>query len=287
LAYSFQRSLSAEDIWNLEPAGPRKNPVSSTLNDYDPQLSADGRKIVFASNRSGRGGGLWVADAADGTAIMKLTEATDRFVGSPRWSPNGRWIAFDGQSPDGQWDIFVIDAAGGQPRRVTPYASNEMLPAWSGDGKWIYFSSNQTKRCEIWRTPWEGGQAERLTRDGGFKSYESLDGKSLYYTKQMDDMRIFMRPIAGGKERQILATAFPLDFYPVQGGLCYISRQAPGYARQLWFLESATEQSRLIRSFEADKAYALFVSPDRKTVLYAGTERDSTGVDLMLIENFQ
>jgi len=289
LAYTFRRSVTAEDIWNLEPAGPRKNPVSSTRNDFDPQLSADRRQIAFVSNRSGRGGGLWVADAADGTGMTKLTETPDRYVGSPRWSPDGRWIAFDGQSPDGQMDIFVIDAAGGHPRRITPYPSNEALPAWSGDGKSIYFCSNQTKRWEIWRIPWEGGQAERLTGEGGFESYESLDGKSLYYTKQMEDTRIFMRPIAGGKERQIITTGTGsnLDFFPVDGGLCYITRQAGGHTCQLWFLDSATEQSRVIQSFQAEKAYALYVSPDRKTVLYAGTERDSSGVDLILVENFR
>ena len=284
LAYSSQRGVTGGDIWILGPTGPRKHPVSSTRLDGDPQFSPDGRRIAFVSNRSGRGGEIWVANQ-DGTNPARLTEAIDRFLGSPRWSPDGRWIAFDGQSEGGHWDIFVIESAGGQVRRLTQYPSDEHYPSWSRDGKWIYFCSNQTKRFEIWRISSGGGEGIRVTESGGSKVYESWDGKSLYYKKQAPQA-VFVRPVSGGAEHQVLMPVN--DFFPVEGGLYYVSgsRQEGRFVFHLSFWDAATEKSRLLNRLPGP-VQGLCVSPDRKTVLYSGPDREASGVDLMLIENFR
>jgi dipeptidyl aminopeptidase/acylaminoacyl peptidase len=95
-------------------------------------------------------------------------------AGQPQWSPNGRRIAFDSQREDRTFDVYVIDAAGGPPRRLTPDASNEHRPSWSRDGRWIYFASDRTGRFEVWRLPADGGGAERLTDEGGYACFESF-----------------------------------------------------------------------------------------------------------------
>ncbi len=110
----------------------------------------------------------------DGKGAFQLTDGVGRAQGTPRWSPDGRWIAFDSpQGQDGHPDIYVIDADGGQLRRLTPPASDESVPSWSRDGKWIYFRSNRTGRNEIWRMRFEGGEALQVTDNGGYVAFES------------------------------------------------------------------------------------------------------------------
>ena len=105
---------------------------------------------------------------ADGSKPVQMTNNFGRSQGSPCWSPDGRWIAFDSQGQDRRWDLYVMDASGGRPRRITPDdTSAKHTPFWSHDGKWIYFRSDRTGRNEIWRVPFAGGTAEEVTRDGG------------------------------------------------------------------------------------------------------------------------
>src|SRR5260221_6311046 len=93
---------------------------------------------------------------------------------SPRWSPDGRWVACDARGKDGRWNVKVVESRGGQSRQLTSGSFTSAVPAWSRDGRWIYFASDRIGRFEIWRVPSEGGAAERITGDGGFAAIESL-----------------------------------------------------------------------------------------------------------------
>ncbi|MGH9530901.1 MAG: hypothetical protein ACRD2Q_00810, partial [Terriglobales bacterium] len=61
--------------------------------DHGPQFSPDGRRLVFASDRSGSRE-IWVCDA-DGQNAVRLTSMGAYLTGTPRWSPDGTWIVFD------------------------------------------------------------------------------------------------------------------------------------------------------------------------------------------------
>ncbi len=67
-------------------------------------------RIVFVSDRSGSRE-IWVCDS-DGGNQVQLTKFGGSHVGSPRWSPDGRQIAFDSR-PSGLSSIYVINASGG------------------------------------------------------------------------------------------------------------------------------------------------------------------------------
>jgi Tol biopolymer transport system component/predicted Ser/Thr protein kinase len=283
---AYVQGGSDRDIWKFEAGGAAKNFISSTLFDSNPQFSPDGKRIAFASNRAGGAIEIWVCNQ-DGSNPVQLTNGLGRHQAMPRWSPDGRWIVFTSQGEDGHWDIYVIDAAGGQPRRITPYPSDEGEPSWSRDGKSIYFTSNRSGKNEIWRIPAAGGESVQVTDNGGYRAFESWDGKTLYYTKDpgLSSAPLFAKPLAGGPERQVLDSVVWRAFFPVENGIYHIARADKDGAYPLQLFDFATGESRLLTRIEAQPYLGLTVSPDRKTVLF--TVAKPINYDLMLIENFR
>lgn len=271
------------DIFKIEPGASPKRFLSSTLPDYDPQFSPDGSRIAFASSRSGKGSELWVANV-EGTRPVRLTEGVGRMLGGPSWSPDSRWIAYNAQGKDGRWDIYVIDAAGGQPRQLIADPADENFPTWSRDGKSIYFASNRTGNYEIWRMPAAGGQSVQVTHGGGTEPVEAPDGKTLYYSR---GGAVFAMSLAGGFERRVLESVHFMSFVPADNGIYYVSRSRRGASSEFEyrFLDFATGKSAVLNRFEGSGAQGLTVSPDRKTALYSVNR--SMNIDLMLIEGFR
>lgn len=70
---------------------------------------------------------------ADGGNAVQITHFGGPVAGTPRWSPDGRQIAFDGR-PDGNADVFVVGAEGSGLRRLTDAPGEDARPAWSQDG---------------------------------------------------------------------------------------------------------------------------------------------------------
>ena len=160
------------DIWRLDlSAALNGKPsaltrlVSSSRREDTPNLSPDGKRIVFDSNRSGYWE-IWVCDS-DGQNSVQLTSFAGPYTtGTARWSPDGASIAFDSR-PGGQSDIFVINPETRAQRNLTADSYDNLAPSWSRDGRWIYFSSIEGGSSQIWKMPVEGGQRIQVTNKGG------------------------------------------------------------------------------------------------------------------------
>jgi serine/threonine protein kinase len=279
---AFTRWATDFDVWRFQPGGVPEPFLRSSLHDYSPEFSPNGSRIAFTSGRSGDALEIWTADA-DGSHLVQLTTAIGRAQGSPRWSPDGRLIAFDSLNQKGRSLIYVVDSNGGTPRCVSSGMSNDALPSWSRDGKWIYFASNRTHRYEVWRVPMAGGQAQQITEDGGFLAFESVDGRTLFYTKAAGPS-LFARSSDGGPERKVLDSLYE-NFTPVEDGIYYIGQPGPDRKYPIQFYEFATGASCLLTRVEGPLDWGLSVSPDRKTILYSKSA--TTGSYLMMIENFR
>ena len=294
---AYTQTLDDQNIWRLEwgaagRAGAATSLISSTLGDNGPDYSPNGQKVVFASNRSG-GFGIWVCER-DGENPVQLIDRGPYLTGTPRWSPDGRWIAFDSRSNDAgrdsNADIYVISAEGGQPRRLTSEPAEDVAPSWSRDGKWIYFGSTRSGGMQIWKVPAEGGQAAQVTKQGGFEGFESMDGKQLYYAKGRSVPGIWQTPVTGGEETPLLdhhKAGYWRLWAVTQKGIYFATANDP--ARPvIEFFNFATLKVTTIATLDKPLSPSdpgLAVAPNERSLLFA--QMDQSGSDLMLVENFR
>jgi Tol biopolymer transport system component len=270
------------DIWKFE-AGAGPTPiVSSNLFDLDPQLSPDGRRIALASERNGKSREIWIANV-DGSGAVRLTDTSGKLQGTPRWSPDGRWIAYDVLDPSGDYSVYVLDAAGGAPRLLTARGS---IPSWSRDGKWIYFRSDRSGQYAVWRIPAAGGTPVHLI-DGAHAAWESWDGSELFYGR---GGALYSRPLPDGPERQVLPSIVNnREFFPTKSGIFYGVRpdETKRNAYEIRHFAFATGRSETLYRFDSlALTQGLSVSPDEKTIIFSGIS-PSKNADLMLVENFR
>ena len=121
--------------------------------------------------------------------------------GTPRSSPDGRWIAFDSRA-EGTAQIYVIPSGGGAQSRITSGNAHSQVPSWSRDGRWVYFESDRSGQWRVWKAPAGGGEAVQVTHFQGGTAFESADGKYLYVFSEKTNA-LFRTPVGGGEEKEV------------------------------------------------------------------------------------
>jgi tricorn protease len=130
-------------------------------------------------------GDIWVANE-DGTNVVRLTDHTAREV-YPRFSPDGRWIAFS-SNRYGNYDVFVIPMAGGQPRRLTYHTGNDEVVGWTRDSQNILFRASHgdgafPSVATLYEVAVQGGPEKPLPVDWGYWGSFSPDGNRLVFNR--------------------------------------------------------------------------------------------------------
>ena len=120
------------------PATEQVVPVFSDLHALDLQISPDGTQVAFQRFPDFS---LW-RSKIDGTERLRLVDAPMR-ASQPRWSPDGRRVAFEGWRPGGQIRAYVVGADGGPVEEILPnHAGTQSLPTWSPDGRSVVVALN-------------------------------------------------------------------------------------------------------------------------------------------------
>jgi TolB protein len=142
--------------------------TNNSVGEFDPQLSPDGTRIVFASDRDHDS--FWIRDLyvmnVDGTNVHRLTSQTGQLE-NPSFDPTGARIVYDIQSAGGVGGIFVLNGHATTQLRVNS-GSTEFAPAWSPDGKQIAFTHHVSGGDgNILKMDADGSNVKYLTRSQG------------------------------------------------------------------------------------------------------------------------
>jgi dipeptidyl aminopeptidase/acylaminoacyl peptidase len=133
LAAAQNRSYTVEDLLKVRRVG-------------DPQISPDGKHVAFTVGDVNFDANRIVTQiyvvSLEGGGMKQLTNA-DRSSTSPRWSPDGKKIAYTTGS-----QLWVMDSDGDHKDQVTKISTGAAAPVWSPDGKWIAFTSDVYPDCD-------------------------------------------------------------------------------------------------------------------------------------------
>ena len=288
----YEQWLGKADVWQLDLSDathPRKPPfalVSEKGDKMRPELSPDGKKVAFESDRLGFWD-IWTCDV-DGSSCDQVT-ALHGTAGRARWSPNGHFIAFEFH-PNERSEIYVVEVPGGTPRLLqTIPGSDNLSPSWSRDGKSIYFASKHgAEPFQIWRMPVQSGERPvRLTRNGGISPVESYDGRFLYYAK-FERGAVWKIPLDGdGSETQVLSDGG-------QGGWPNWSLSPEGIYfldfgkfpdAKIDFLDFRTGKKQVIWKLDKKVGWGLSLSADSKSIVYVQDQFAES--NLMMVKNFR
>ena len=233
IAFDSDRDGGDPDIWTMNPNG--SNPVNLTADseatDVSVNWSADGRKLVFMSDRitatNPEGDFEIFVMNADGSHLKQITfsEFDDE---SPAWSPDGKRIVFqrdlDLVRGEVDYDIFTMKADGSnQQNRTNSPAVQDVEPNWSPNGRRIAFSSDRDGDNEIYTMRPNGSGERQLTFNvGPFDSAPnwSPDGRMIAFDSDRDltDQTPFQVEIytmrASGDDQTRLTFHDLSDFFP-------------------------------------------------------------------------
>jgi Tol biopolymer transport system component len=144
------------------------------------EYSPDGSTIVFVSNRLGTRQ-IWSA-RANGTNSVPLSSVRSEVpIGTPHWSPDGRQIVYDTVA-NGHSAIGIMNRDGSKAHIFASDAWDDMMPSWSHDGRWIYFTYKIGGSLQVCSKAAVGGSTKVLTAEnGGSDPRESRDGRFVFY----------------------------------------------------------------------------------------------------------
>ena len=285
---AYARTYENVNIWGtgVSPGSTEAHRlmVSSTRAQTAPDISPDGKRIAFESDRSGVRE-IWVSDIDGGNAVQ-LTHLNHPLSGTPRWSPTGHLIAFDSRA-GGQASVYVVDPDGGVPRKMSTKIKGPSMPTWSRDGNWIYFSSEQTD--EIYKMPTQGGEATLVAKGQWIvNAKESVDGTWLYFAEGDRDSEIRVVSSSGGEHRPLAGmpnVRNATDWTLSRDGIFFLDCRAQPVT--INFFEFSTKKIRQIATLNKPPAIwgGLSLSPDGKRLVYS--QVDNIPSDIMLVDHFK
>jgi hypothetical protein len=172
--------------------------------------------------------------------------------------------------------------------RITSEASEDVVPSFSRDGKWVYFASNRGGSFQVWKAPPTGGPAEQVTRQGGFAAFESPDGEYLYYAKGRSVPGLWRLSLKGGKEEVVLPQ-LKAGYWGYWGicnaGIVFADRQQGQPLSTLSLLQlpagTITPYAKIEKPIIAGDSGLAVIDSCREVLV---SQTDQSGSDIMMVE---
>jgi TolB protein len=176
-----------------------------------PNWSPDGKTLFI--NQRGR---MYTAPAAGGEPTLLDTGAVSGCNNDHGLSPDGKWLAISSAHEKKGSLIYIVPAAGGTPRLVTPVGPS-YWHGWSPDGKTLAYCGKRGDNMDIYTVPAEGGAEKRLTDAAGLDDGPeyTADGKFIYFNSERTGlMKIWRMQPDGAQQEQVTADADFADWFP-------------------------------------------------------------------------
>ncbi|MGE0551833.1 MAG: prolyl oligopeptidase family serine peptidase [Gemmatimonadales bacterium] len=207
-------------VWLVPSAGGEARLL--TPGDYDEHSVAwapDSRRIAFVSDRSADpdnsfSNDLFVLDVGSGALTQLTRTASAEFL--PTWSPDGRWIAYEGwvrtqntkDSPAEDTKAYVIPAEGGAPERVAPAFDRRVSRLeWHPSSRYLYFAAADQGRNGVYRATIGQPNAEPAVIGEAQVQGYGVDGRGRYlaFVRSTTDRpaELFVRDLNSGRDRQL------------------------------------------------------------------------------------
>ncbi len=243
------------------PAALAADPVEAAPDFTDARLlrmpDIHGDTIVFVY-----AGDLWTVPTGGGQAV-RLTGSVG-YLSQPKFSPDGRSIAFTGNY-DGNEDAYMVPVGGGEPVRLTWHPGYDRVIDWQPDGKSVRFQSGRESRTgrdlQLFTVSAAGGLPERMILPtGGLSSY-SPDGGRIAFNRISRELRTWKRYKGGmaqdvwvydfGKnDTQRLTDWIGTDNFPMwHGETIYFTSDRTGRL-QIWAHDLKTGQQRQVTNHD-------------------------------------
>ncbi|HAB19400.1 MAG TPA: biopolymer transporter TolR [Verrucomicrobiota bacterium] len=183
-------------------------------NNNDHALSFDGKHLgLSSSSGDAQLGSLIYTVSIEGGTPRQITPLGPSYLHG--WSPDGTWLTYTAQR-QGDYDVYKINAAGGEEIRLTHTPGLDDGSEYSPDGKYIYFNSARTGTMQLWRMQPNGEAPEQLTFDAfnNWFPHISPDGKWIVFLSYQPDVKpddhpfyqnVYLRkmPAAGGQPKVV------------------------------------------------------------------------------------
>ncbi len=198
------------DIVRFGAGGERDLPVPSAANEYEPQVSPDGRDIAFISDRTGDAQ-VWLSQG--GNPPRPLTDLRGAALSSLRWSPDSRSLLFIAEVGLAS-DLYRVSVDKDETIRLTQDGKTKTPPAWLPDGS-IRVPVRIGSRWEIWALDGKGGAPVPTGQAGEY--VELSADRSRLLTGEIGERQLTWTSL-DGKESGTVALPVPLRDHNV--GVC-------------------------------------------------------------------
>jgi dipeptidyl aminopeptidase/acylaminoacyl peptidase len=220
LSYKFNDTGWFDDrrshLWvaDVSTGAARQITSGEDWNDTDPQWSPDSTRLAFVSDRTGhafdesRNTDVWVV-SAEGGALTKISDHDEEDY-SPRWSPDGKQIAFLGRLHETDHPkIFLAPSGGGAAsRNLSP--ALDLIPSnltWAERGRALYFETGVRGEQHLFRVDAADGSLKQVTKGArAVRLFDISDGaRRMVYAandfKHLDDL--YTADLDGSNERKL------------------------------------------------------------------------------------
>lgn len=272
-------SLQAQIWYAAYPNGELARLTNDIQTYQGINLSADGNQILTIQRE--RTGDLFYLNSSLAPNAERITDS-QTFIGRFAVAPDNRILAESNEN--GRRILAFINQDGTNFQPLFPNTNNEQTPAFSADGKNIYFVSSKNGTTELWQSDIEGRNAKQLTDEKTFviMPKPSPDGKFIYY-EFYDNIRwrLARIPATGGKPEFVLEeTIGTFDFSPDGNSLAYSFFN--GQTKKWKIAVKKLADNTIIKEFDAAALDYIGWTRDSKNLLYALPEIPREGGSLWL-----